>query len=70
MSQLAVILDNLVKIFENVDGGDRKQAPTGEQQQISQEQHCISPLILVQLLSLLLLPSLTATFGAMGRNWR
>jgi hypothetical protein len=39
MSQLAVILDNLVKIFENVGGGSRKQAPTGEQQQISQEQH-------------------------------
>jgi len=39
MSQLAVILDNLVKIFENVDGGCRKQSPTGEQQQISQEQH-------------------------------
>jgi hypothetical protein len=39
MSQLAVILDNLVKIFENVNDGGRKQAPTGEQQQISQEQH-------------------------------
>jgi hypothetical protein len=39
MSQLAVILDNSVQIFENVDGGGRKQAPTSEQQQISQEQH-------------------------------
>jgi hypothetical protein len=39
MSQLAVILDNLIKIFENVDGGGRKQAPAGKQQQISQEQH-------------------------------
>jgi hypothetical protein len=39
MSQLAVILDNLVKIFENVDGSGRKQTPAGEQQQISQEQH-------------------------------
>jgi hypothetical protein len=39
MSQLAVILDNLVKIFAKVDGSGRKQAPTGEQQQIFQEQH-------------------------------
>jgi hypothetical protein len=39
MSQLAVILDNSIEIFENVDGSGRKQAPTGEQQQISQEQH-------------------------------
>jgi hypothetical protein len=29
MSQLAVILDNLVQIFENVDGGGCKQAPAG-----------------------------------------
>jgi hypothetical protein len=39
MSQLAVILDNLIKIFENLNGSGRKQAPTGEQQQIFQEQH-------------------------------
>src|SRR5579859_5317941 len=39
MSQLAVILDNSVKIFENFNGSGRKQAPAGEQQQISQEQH-------------------------------
>jgi len=39
MSQLAVILDNLVKIFKNFSGSGRKQAPAGEQQQISQKQH-------------------------------
>ena len=39
MPQLAVILDNSVKIFENFNGSGRKQAPTGEQQQVSQEQH-------------------------------
>ena len=39
MSQLAVILDNSVNIFENFNGRGRKQALTGEQQQVSQEQH-------------------------------
>jgi hypothetical protein len=52
MSQLAVILDNSVKIFENVDGGGRKQAPAGEQQQISQEQHRISPLVPIHFLAI------------------
>jgi hypothetical protein len=34
-----VILDNLVKISENVDGGCHKQPPAGEQEQIFQQQH-------------------------------
>ncbi|OAI57567.1 hypothetical protein AYO50_01365 [Acidobacteria bacterium SCGC AG-212-P17] len=39
MSQLAVILDNLVKISKNFNGSGRKQAPTGKQQQVFHEQH-------------------------------
>lgn len=39
MPQLAVILDNLVKIPDNVDGGSNQQPPSGKQQQIFQQQH-------------------------------
>ena len=39
MSQLAVILDNLVKISKNFNGSGRKQAPTGKQQQVFHKQH-------------------------------
>jgi hypothetical protein len=34
-----VILDNLVKISENVDQGRSQQPPAGEQQQVLQKQH-------------------------------
>jgi hypothetical protein len=43
MSQLAVILDNLVKIFENVDGGCHQQPPSSQQEQIFHQQHRSSP---------------------------
>jgi hypothetical protein len=56
-----VILDNLVKIFESFDGSGRKQAPTGKQQQISQEQHRISPLVPIHFLAITAARRLIAT---------